>query len=850
MTMQSIRTILNADKTRISFRRMAYCLLALVALASRASAQNGAESAFQPDRGTTTPGTYSITDIENISLTNGNLNLTVPLASLPPVAGGKLSWTVNAVYNSKMWDLRSDQYLSDFWHLNPYSIRIVDRSPNAGWTIGAAYRLKLHTSDEEVATLGCQGALECAYAAFRYKYFFVTPDGARHELRPLDAPLFNGPYVWRIGYYSQTPATSLTPMRYYSFDGSYLYAVINPPGSAVQWTVYMKDGTRVTQDGSGIQRIYDTNGNSIKIYGTVDDGGVNVTHYVDELTGREIKVSRAPGSNVTQVQYQTAGGTWMTIDVNWGTTTVFGLAYNVGDRACVDFSFLHQATFPVVRSIILPQTEPGLPGRQFTFSYNSDTTDSVNFQFRPGCGQSPVTVTSSSHGWGELSRMITPSGAQVDYSHSLDGNPNLTFGVHAAERIPRAGVTQKKITHDGGTIETWTYTSGETGGSVTAPDGSSTIEYCFPFDPAKARLFAGSEGKGGLVYRSDRSGKIRVERQWAFLIFDGASAASPEGLVGFNTVVDTEYTSLMEGGNPVKMSAKKFQYDFNGNVTQIIEYDWFDPSLVTRDGNGVPTAVPASATVLRTTTTSFHNPAPASSSPNVYAKRSIATATPLILSAPQQAITGPSQTQFSYDNQGYGAAPTIGNLTKVSNWDDQAGSWHDTTYGYDSYGNRITITDPNNNVTNIAFDPATHAQPTQVTVNPLNGTGAQTTTMVYDYWTGLIISVTDPNNQTTTTSYINQLLGAVDPFGRPGVVTGPPVNSVVDGVTYTDQQRKVKTTYFDDARQVVVESDLNQAGDYKLKSRTSHDQLGRVITTERNEDRSEERRVGKESMSE
>ena len=89
-------------------------------------------------------------------------------------------------------------------------------------------------------------------------------------------------------------------------------------------------------------------------------------------------------------------------------------------------------------------------------------------------------------------------------------------------------------------------------------------------------------------------------------------------------------------------------------------------------------------------------------------------------------------------------APTMGNLTQVSAWDDQASAWRDATYGYDSYGNRTAITDPNNNVTNIVFDPATHAQPTQVTVNPLNGTGTQTTMTVYDYWTGLVTSMTRP----------------------------------------------------------------------------------------------------------
>jgi YD repeat-containing protein len=208
--------------------------------------------------------------------------------------------------------------------------------------------------------------------------------------------------------------------------------------------------------------------------------------------------------------------------------------------------------------------------------------------------------------------------------------------------------------------------------------------------------------------------------------FDGGNNNGANGGVKFNPVVDAEYISLLEGGNPVKMSAKKYQYDFNGNVTQVSEYDWFDPALITRDTEGVPTDVPGGLGPIRVTTTGYYNAATASSSANVYAKRNLTTIAPRILNAPQQAMTGPSQTQFSYDNQAYGVAPTIGNLTQVGAWDDQANAWRNTTYGYDSYGNRITITDSKNNVTNIAFDPATHAQPTQVTVDPLNSTGAQT----------------------------------------------------------------------------------------------------------------------------
>ena len=127
-------------------------------------------------------------------------------------------------------------------------------------------------------------------------------------------------------------------------------------------------------------------------------------------------------------------------------------------------------------------------------------------------------------------------------------------------------------------------------------------------------------------------------------------------------------------------------------------------------------------------------------------------------------------------------------------------------------------------VTQFFYD-ATMALPSSVVVDPLNGTGQQTTSTVYDFASGLPTSVTDPNGRTTSTSYTNQLLGtgAVDPFGRPGVVTDP-------------QGRTTVTRYRDNARQLEVWSDLNSASDAKLRSRTSADQLGRAIKTESSED--------------
>jgi len=66
-------------------------------------------------------------------------------------------------------------------------------------------------------------------------------------------------------------------------------------------------------------------------------------------------------------------------------------------------------------------------------------------------------------------------------------------------------------------------------------------------------------------------------------------------------------------------------------------------------------------------------------------------------------------------------------------------------------------------------------------------------------------------------------LGGIDPFNRPGVVTDP-------------QSRTAVSRYRDSLRQVEVWSDLNTAGDAKLRSRSTTDQLGRTIKSESAED--------------
>jgi RHS repeat-associated protein len=809
-----------------------------------------AQTAARPDRGLVPGASYSVSDTEAISLTNGNLNLSIPLASLPPIAGGKLNFSLSAIYNSKLWNITRVQHqLPPISNCGSWVTDTPQIGDAGGWRIGGGYQIAIRDARDDFnyhipnppppedpcfGNLQDQVLLQNRY----YRVVLIGPDGAEHELRPIDHT--NTAYSgygssFLFNHYTATPDTVGGSMRYYSVDGSYLWAVINPSSNPIRWTAYLNDGTKVTQYSDGIQRISDTNGNSIKIFSDAAGG-----HIQDEQTGREIRLTYDPSANngwgQTQIIYPTVTGIQQTIAINYGTTRVEGIVYPVqdwsesggetgGGMVCQKHNVLFSDLY-VIRSIVFPATEPGVASRRFEFNYSSDQKETVSHEVWWACMQPSQTYTRQvSKGLGALSEMITPTGAVVKYGYSRDQNYIYLFN---ADDIPRETVRQKSVTHDG-TTETWNYDIAEfnaCGGTVTGPDGSVTTENCEPRDSGFGN-YSTSNPKGGLVFRTNSSNKVRVERHWTLLKFDGANggATGNYGEIPFNPVVDAEYTTLLEG-NPaqaVKMSAKTFQYDFNGNLISQTEYDWFDPTGIPRDAVGVPTGVPAGATVLRVTNNAYYNDSTSPYSANVYAKRAWG-ATPLILNAAQQSSVGPAITQLSYDGQPYGSPPTAGNLTRKSVWNSVASDWIVTENTYGLYGNLSTSTDGRGKVTTFGYDNPALGLPNYVTVDPQNGTGTQTTTTAFDYSTGLVTSTTDPNGNTSNIDYTNQLLGTIDPFGRPGIAFGPLVNA-----GGSNQRHRTRTFYADSSRTVTTLSDFNAEGDGLLKKQVISDQLGRVI---------------------
>src|SRR5262249_50127412 len=202
-----------------------------------------------------------------------------------------------------------------------------------------------------------------------------------------------------------------------------------------------------------------------------------------------------------------------------------GHYYPIGDPCEVNTELA--GTIQIVRSIVLPQTEPGQAPLQYSFSYNSDQVDTTNFTEVTACSVSPVTITSASHGLGSMSRLQLPSmspqsNAGVSYQYSLDGVDDVLQDLvtQTVSGIPGENVTQKTVTlTNPAETDQWLYGLNRSTNvaSVTGPDGSLTTEEFFAHNPAQAGMLGGPSGFGGMVFRatySNTSGRLfkKVER--------------------------------------------------------------------------------------------------------------------------------------------------------------------------------------------------------------------------------------------------------------------------------------------------------------------------------------------------
>ena len=586
------------------------------------------------------------------------------------------------------------------------------------------------------------------------------------------------------------------------------------------WTLSMPDGSRVVSTSTS-RRFYDRNNNYIELQSVQNykNTGLPASLLADQF-GRSVAMQsisqtetriHAVGFNDEMVTWRVL---WKTIHVRKDYRTV---AVTNGQERGNSSTQTLIMSFKVVDRIILP-AQAG--GQSYVFGYNGND----------------VETEEESYGWGEVNSVTLPSGAHVAYDYKLDGEGILQSNVNttrALENSPRAKTISYQAEYDGVSspvTEAWNYNISRSGSCVTAPDGGATCQ-----DHGDVSY---ENKSNGLVFTISNPDGSRVERDWQHnypIGFDPSYSANP--------YVKSEFISIKDaaGVNFTKTAIKDYNYDKNGNLTRVKEYDWVPYSAV-HDAGGAPLWNAARPTVVREKVDTYNSPTPdatdaTSSSSNAYYNGSAPLLRSAIASTEVRAgaLTS-SRSEFSYDSP-----TTTGNLVETRTWDNTRGPLLNLPGGgrldasnsismtnqYDQFGNVTLKTEPgradgSRSQTRYVYGPVNgHANlyPTEEIV--ADGTPrARTTRREYDFWTGLVTRTTDAdNNVSSATGY--------DALGRPTLTVA------AEG---RPEEARAATDYADTLRRVSVRADLNVVGDGKRVSVQHYDQLGRVRLSRRLED--------------
>ncbi len=533
---------------------------------------------------------------------------------------------------------------------------------------------------------------------------------------------------------------------------------------------------------------------------------------MDQL-GRKIIIEYQGVSDGEIIHVPGVGGADLTYQVHWKGIQIFK-TYSTDDPGKYDadgYPDMLGYQF-VVSRIDLPAATGGL---QYVFSYNAADSGST-----PCC--------TPSYGWGELSSVTLPSGAQAQYQYQLDAHNGPGMGYMWTD-VLRNQVTRKSLTYqqqyDGNSTpvtETWNYDTAT--GTIVMPDGGVVTQLGQP------------------TFRTENADGTVIERLWqanrpqgfpTTSSYDPASGIDTYEPQRVNHYVKTEFTSIRNAsGTLTKTAIKDYNYDKNGNVTTVRQYDWVDYSSVPRNAAGLPTGIPASAVLKRVTTNSYANATPDASDTSSNDAdsywNSTAPALKNVVSSSEvsNGSTTLTRAEFFYDNPS-----TTGNLTQQKNWDSTKGAYSNPLTGsnsiststqYDQYGNPTLTTDARGVQTRIVYGSVggfTDLYPTQV--QTAYQTAVQRTeSREYDFTSGVVTRGADvDNNVATATSY--------DVFGRPTLV------KVAEGKT---AETRTATEYSDVNRRVIVRSDQVSVGDGKLVSIQHYDQLGRIRLARQLED--------------
>ena len=789
-------------------------------------------------RGFTPTGSYSVSELETINTTNGNLIYNIPLVSLPAGNGG-LKAGISLIYNSQIYDTGLSWY-DKLPNHDKLLKQTMQGSSSGGWRYGFNVSFE-RANDRPTPDGGYSFSCNDPEGYHHYRYQLVLPDGSTHQLH-LQGYGDNLGYTnvdldnfqeFVCGNGSQFPQIQQinTPVRMFTSDGTFIRVVMtkgsNPSLNA--WEATMPDGTRYLGNGGSTTQIIDRNGNTITVaYLTypliatllIDSfGRVNTLYYTtsnsDIVAQRGVKATEDIVWTVNWEIISTTGGIGYV-----GTAQGDAFDAGFGGRMVTNLSMSRQ-------NVANPNV----------------VTDEIQYDF---------AYDTAYGGWGELNNVkfrrknSSTNLYEVSYTYSEAQHQRQFFDL-LNNPIQRK-VLSFNDEYDGSTTansQTWNYLFSKTQSTITNPDGGKTITDFFDRGSAGDPL-------RGLAWRVTDPNNNRTERYWAtnapYIVVPTLFWLAGDSL---NPYVKHEYRILYSSPtNAVKFAAKSFILDKNGNTTETREFDWQACGSAT---NGTCASIPrqtpnefpalnstlASTTPTRRTTTSFNYPTllaedPVTNSATGYWN----SASNKILRAPSistvyNAGAMNAKTEFYYDEITTLGTHTNGNVTETKKYVTAAATVS-TKQTYTGTGNVSTITDPNNNVTTLIYDdiscsagssPITAKGPYPNKRSIDVGGVTRSSSYTYDCYSGVPLTETDPNS--VVVKDVNY-----DTFGRPTNITEP---QQVTSITYDDPGRNVTTT-----------KDLNSKSDGLLSTLVHYDGLGReALRTMSNDDATKTTKIQK-----
>jgi YD repeat-containing protein len=224
----------------------------------------------QHTAGVSAIGSYVSADLGNVNLSNGALNLKIPIGT---IGGRGLSMPITLNYSSKVWSASTDTAVNQLGVETPVAYADYDRGSDwigwwdfigAGWTVGGVPMLTPRRVQIQKITGGpCSGG----YTHLLTKLTLKLPDGGEVEFRD---DVSDGAPLPASGCGASAASRGT---RWHATDGSGMIFINDVDNGVAAFPVWNLSGVVVTREGTRYRfsaggqctSITDRNGNKIKI---------------------------------------------------------------------------------------------------------------------------------------------------------------------------------------------------------------------------------------------------------------------------------------------------------------------------------------------------------------------------------------------------------------------------------------------------------------------------------------------------------------------------------------------------------------------------------------------------------